>query len=67
VDTVVKIDEYVPLKGLQSVWTAASTAGTIGEFEQGALVLLTVGTANYGATTTALLNGNSRFYFSEEQ
>lgn len=59
-------DEYVKLPGLKSMWTNASTAGTIGEFEKGALLLGTVGLFAYGATTTPLLSGFTRFYFKDE-
>lgn len=58
-------EAYVPLKGLASLWTNAGTAGTIGQFVEGALLLLTVGFAANGATTTPQLIGNSRVYFTD--
>lgn len=56
---------FVPLRGLPSTWTNASTAGTIGEFEEGALILCTVGDAANGATTTCTCSGNTRLYFTD--
>ena len=60
-------DEYVKLNYLPAQWTAASTAGTIGEFEKGSLLLLTVGTGANGATTTPTLASSSctRAYFKD--
>jgi len=59
------IEEYVRLPNLPSLWTNASTAGTIGEFVEGALILLSVGTSANGATTTPTVGGNTRLYFSD--
>lgn len=63
-----EIDEYVDLsqRTLHSVWTNAGTAGTIGQFMEGALLLLTVGNAANGATTTPVGNFNTRFYFLDD-
>lgn len=60
------LDEYVKLPGKQCVWTNTGTAGTIAQFEKGALLLGTVGNAAYGATITPLLTGFTRFYFKDE-
>lgn len=59
------VEEFVKLGGLPSVWTNASTAGTIDEFEEGALILGTVGGSNYGATVTPLFSGSTRVYFED--
>lgn len=59
------VDEYVELGYLDSVWTSASTAGTIAEFEKGALILLAVGDAANGATTTPVFVGRTRVYFKD--
>jgi len=59
------VEEYVRIPNLPSLWTNASTAGTIGEFVEGALILLSVGTSANGATTTPSITGNSRLYFSD--
>lgn len=67
VDNVfIDINEYVSLKGKQSVWTNSGTAGTIGQFEKGALILCACGLHAFGATTTPLMNGFTRFYFYDE-
>jgi len=58
-------DEYVPLKQLEAMWTSASTAGTIGEFEKGSLLLIGFGDTAYGATTTPLGFFNTRVYFHD--
>jgi len=58
-------DEYVRLPNLPALWTNASTAGSIGEFVEGALVLLFVGDAANGPTTTPTFTGNTRLYFSD--
>jgi len=60
---IIAFDKFVSLKGLPSEWTNASTAGTIGEFEKGALILLSVGAAANGATTTPIANLNNRIYY----
>lgn len=58
------IDEFVPFKkGLESLWTNAGTAGTIGQFEKGSLILMSVGINGNGATTTPVANGTTRVYF----
>lgn len=59
------MDHYVPLPSLPAVWTAASTAGTISEFVEGALILLSVGQNANGATTTPYCTGQFRVYFSD--
>lgn len=59
------VEEYVRLPNLPSLWTNASTAGTIGEFVEGALILLSVGINANGATTTPAFTGNQRVYFSD--
>lgn len=60
------IDEYVTFKQgkFQSCWTGTSTAGTIAEFEQGALILFSVGPAA-NDTTTPTFVGNTRVYFED--
>lgn len=62
---LVCVDEFVQLGYLDSVWTSASTAGTIAEFEKGALILLAVGDAANGATTTPVFVGRTRVYFKD--
>lgn len=61
----IHIDKFISLKNLTSSWTNASTNGTIGEFEEGALILLSVGNNNNGATTTPTGGFNTRVYFSD--
>jgi len=63
----IPVDEYVTFKKDKyvSCWTQASVNGTINEFEQGALILCSVGTNAYGATTTAQLYANTRLYFQD--
>jgi len=58
-------DEYVRLPNLPALWTNASTAGSIGEFVEGALILLLLGDAANGATTTPTFTGTARLYFSD--
>lgn len=59
------VEEYVRLPNLPALWTNASTAGTIGEFVEGALILLSVGTGANGATTTPTFVGGCRLYYSD--
>lgn len=63
---IITVNEFVKLKDLPSVWTSASTAGTIGEFEEGALILASVGKQANGATTTPTIAGNARVYFEDK-
>lgn len=59
------VEHYVPLKAGKyvSTWTQGSANGTIGEFEQGAMILLTVGFNANGATTTPVGEFKTRYYF----
>jgi len=59
------IDEFINLGMKPSTWTSASTAGTIGEFEEGALVLLSLGSSANGATTTPVGGFGCRCYFQD--
>lgn len=63
----IPVDEYVPFKKgkYESVWTNASTTGAIGGFENGALILLTIGDTNNGETTTPDFLGTTRLYFED--
>lgn len=63
---VYDVDHYVPLKNLPSVWTAGSVAGTIAEFVEGALILITVGYRANGATITPIIAASSRLYFEDD-
>ena len=58
-------DEYINFKAgkYTSSWTQTSTTGVIADFEQGALILVSLGDAVYGATTTVLATGNARCYY----
>lgn len=60
---VIHVEEFVNLKLKPSTWTNASTAGTIAEFEEGSLLLMTVGDGANAATTTPTFDGFSRCYF----
>lgn len=63
---LVAVDEFIRFKKpLIAQWTQGSVNGTIGEFEKGSLLLLTVGTTANGATTTPTFNGNARLYFMD--
>lgn len=60
------IEEFVKFKSpLEACWTAAGTAGTIGQFEKGSLLLVSVGTQAEAGTAYALAVGNSRVYFND--
>ena len=66
-DTIQLFEEYVPFKAGKyvSCWTQGSVNGTIDEFEQGALVILSLGLNANGATITPLFSGNSRLYYND--
>lgn len=58
-------EEFINLRGKQSDWTNASVAGTIGEFEKGALLLMGTGSSVFGATNTPVGSFNCRLYFTD--
>lgn len=60
------IEEFIKFKKpLEACWTAAGTAGTIGQFEKGSLILMTVGTTTEASATYAQVECNTRVYFTD--
>lgn len=59
------LNEFINLGMKPSTWTSASTAGTIAEFEEGALILLSVGDQTNGATTTPVGAYSCRCYYQD--
>jgi hypothetical protein len=61
------VDEYITFKKpLVAKWSSASQAGTIGEFEKGSLLLISVGEQPTSAPTTIhQFDFKSRLYFTE--
>lgn len=65
-DTMQIVEEFVKFKKpLEAVWTAAGTAGTIGQFEKGSLLLMIVGDETFASGEAALLYANTRVYFKD--
>lgn len=63
--TLIPFEEFIKFKKpLEACWTTAGTAGTIGQFEKGSLILCTVGSLTEGGTHVSF-SGNSRVYFTD--
>lgn len=63
--TLIPFEEFIKFKKpLEACWTAAGTAGTIGQFEKGSLILCTVGSLTEAGTHVSF-SGNSRVYFTD--
>lgn len=58
-----KIDEYIKLKGLETVFSGTSSPMTIGNIQTGALIIMTKGTNPNNATTGWQLFGTCRLRF----
>jgi len=58
-------DEYVKLKGIQTVWTQGDTTGTFDNMEEGALCLYVRG-SSAAATSTNAVRFVSRLYYSDQ-
>lgn len=59
------VEEFVKFKKpLEACWTAAGTAGTIGQFEKGSLLLMTCGAVGQGSGPATFV-GNTRCYFND--
>ena len=65
-ESVQIVEEFVKFKKpLEACWTSAGTAGTIGQFEKGSLLLCCVGEYGQGTGTWASMVGNTRVYFQD--
>lgn len=64
-DNLQLVEEFVKFKKpLEACWTTAGTAGTIGQFEKGSLLLISVGSIAQAAPAP-VFNGNTRVYFTD--
>lgn len=65
-ETLQIVEEFVKFKKpLEACWTNAGTAGTIGQFEKGSLLLGVVSDQTAASNKGAQFVGNSRVYFSD--
>jgi len=65
-DTLQITEEFVKFKKpLECMWTNAGTAGTIGQFEKGSLILMTVGNQTQASGGAPIFIGNTRVYFQD--
>lgn len=64
---LIVFDEYIKLKDTKYVtlYTQAGSSGVITECQEGAFLLLTLGSASYGATTTPIFDCETRYYFDD--
>lgn len=59
------IDEFIPLKNKQTIWTAADTTGLVSNMQAGGLYMYLVGDALAGTTAPTMVL-STRVYFQDE-
>lgn len=64
-NSIICVDEYIKLGGLETLWSAADTTGVVANMVRGDLLLLTVGDGANGASTPTLV-ATARLDFDDQ-